>query len=200
MNINKQELQSKLYESFLINEISANENQAVRDLRKELKLDDKWESSYELNNNNNNIIIVFKGPDKAIEFKFIPTAGKDCGYQIKINDEIVKASLETDPVKNICNFIYEDRPFRDVLGKTKEKLLARQKEAELDRDELKAKEENVDKNLDKAIPAEEPKAEEPTGEPTGEPSGEPPAEEPTREVPAEETPEEKAKRTTKVKL
>lgn len=192
MNINKQELQSKLYESFLINEISANENQAVRDLRKELKLDDKWESSYELNNNNNNIIIVFKGPDKAIEFKFIPTAGKDCGYQIKINDEIIKASLETDPVKNICNFIYEDRPFRDVLGKTKEKLLARQKEAELDRDELKAKEENVDKNLDKAIPAEEPKTEEPTGEPS--------AEEPTGEAPAEETPEEKAKRTTKVKL
>lgn len=198
MNINKKQLQEKLYENFVINEVAANENQAVRDLRKELKLDDKWESSYELNNNNNNIIIKFKGPDKNIEFKFIPSAGKDCGYQIKINDEIIKASIETDPVKNICNFIYEDRPFRDILGKTKEKLLARQKEEELNSEENKPKEENVDKNLDKAIPAEEP-----SGEPAGEPTGkEPPTEgEPSgEESPTEETPEEKAKRTTKVKL
>lgn len=194
MNINKQELQAKLYESFIINEIAANENQAVRDLRKELKLDDKWESSYELNNNNNNIIIKFKGPDKTIEFKFIPSAGKDCGYQIKINDEIIKTSIETDPVKNICNFIYEDRPFRDILGKTKEKLLARQKEEELEQAETKP--EDTEAKIDAALPKEEPKAEEPAGEEPPPDEGEPSGEEP----PAEETPEDKAKRTTKVKL
>lgn len=195
MKIDKKQWQQKIYESFLLNELAANENQAVRDLRKELKLDDKWESSYELNNNNNNIIVKFTSNDKTLEFKFIPSAGKDCGYQIKINDEIIKTSIETDPIKNICNFIYEDRVFRNVLIKAKEKLLAREKEQELDAQKDVPADDNVDKKLDQAIPPAEPKGE-PSGEPSGEPTGEPTGD----EAPPPETDEDKKKRTTSVKL
>ena len=107
---------------------SSVENDAVKKIREIVKLDDSWESSYNIEDFSNNITISFTNGKDIVEIKFLSTVGLVTNYTITVNDKRVISKTDYDDVKNIVNFVVADRSFKDDLAKINTNLVPKNKE------------------------------------------------------------------------